>query len=270
LTNQKELSMKYCGILNGDLTNKSNKEIESIFSTKYVYEVIRLVNSKAIFLHLHLQRLVKSCNAFNYPALSIPHLEQEIELLIQENALEDINIKIIIEGDSRAIFPIASHYPSQEEYDRGVCCSLLFEERENPSLKVNQASLRNKSNEQIESEEIYESILVNQVNQITEGSRSNLFFIKNNKLHTAPEHLVLGGITRLKVLELCEKHSIEVVFETVDYRELPDYQAAFICGTSPGVLPICSVGEVSFDVKDSLLCRVHSLFHEVLFKSYQC
>ncbi len=256
--------MKYIGIINGELTNKSAKEIESLFSTKYAYEVIRLVNSKAIFLHLHLQRLIKSCNAINYPPLNTIQLEREIDLIIKENALQNINIKLIIQEESIAIFPIESHYPSQEDYDRGVSCSLLFEERENPSLKVNQAKLRIKSNEQIESEEIYESVLVSKNHQITEGSRSNLFFIKNNKLYTAHDHLVLGGITRLKVLEICQKQSIDVVFESVDYRELTAYQAAFICGTSPGVLPVRAIGKVQFNVENNLLRKVHYLFHEFI------
>ncbi|NPD45699.1 MULTISPECIES: aminotransferase class IV [unclassified Lentimicrobium] len=256
--------MRNIGVLIGEITSLSAQEIESIFPTKYAYEVIRLINSKAIFLHHHIQRLVKSCYALNYPPLNTSLLEREIELLIKENALGDINIKIIIQEDKRAVFPIESHYPSKEDYNRGVCCSLLFEERENPSLKVNQASLRKKANEQIKLEEVFESILVNKKNQITEGSRSNLFFIKDHKLYTAPDHLVLGGITRLKVLEICEKHAIPIVFDSIDYRELSKYQAAFICGTSPGVLPIRSIGNVQFDEKDELLGRVHSLFHEVL------
>lgn len=254
--------MKYLGILNGELATKSTKEIEAVFSTKYAYEVIRLVNSKAIFLSLHIQRLVKSCEALNYPPLNTNQLEQEIDLLIKENALKHINIKIIIQEDKRAVFPIESRYPSKEEYRRGVCCSLLFEERENPSLKVNQAVLRTKANEQIESEKIYESVLVNKKNQITEGSRSNLFFIKEKKLYTAPDHLVLGGVTRLKVIEICIEQSIEVIFETIDYRDLSTFQAAFICGTSPGVLPIHSIGKVAFDVENKVLERVRSLFHE--------
>lgn len=253
--------MKYLGILNGELTTKPTKEIEAIFSSKYAYEVIRLVNSKAISLLLHIQRLVKSCEALNYPPLNTSKLEQEIDLIIKENNLENINIKIIIQERGRAIFPIESHYPSQEDYDRGVCCSLLFEERENPSLKVNQAVLRTKANEQMESEEIYESVLVNKKNQITEGSRSNLFFIMDDKLHTAPDYLVLGGVTRLKVLEICIEQSIDVVFEAIDYRDLSMFKAAFICGTSPGVLPIHSIGKVEFDVGDKLLQRIYSLFN---------
>lgn len=254
--------MRNIGVLNGELTSQTVEEMVASFSDKYAYEVIRLVNSKAMFLDLHIQRLVKSCEALKYPPLNISQLELEIGLLIKENALENINIKIIIQGNSRAIFPIESHYPSIEEYDRGVCCSLLFEERENPSLKVNQAVLRTKANEQIESEKIYESVLVNKKNQITEGSRSNLFFIKDQKLYTAPDHLVLGGITRLKVIEICTAHSIEVVFDAIDYRDLSKFQAAFICGTSPSVLPIRSVGDFDFDVENTLLRWIHSLFHE--------
>lgn len=33
-------------------------------------------------------------------------------------------------------------------------------------------------------------------NFITEGSKSNVFFIKNNVIYTPPENMVLKGITR--------------------------------------------------------------------------
>lgn len=248
-------------ILNGELKGKIEDEINLLFQNKYAYEVIRLINSKPIFLELHFQRLEKTCQALGFPLMNLSLLEQEIDVLIQENQLQNTNIKIVIQNDKRVVMAIESHYPSAEQYQNGVKCLFLFEERESPEIKVFQAQLRQKSNEQIKSEEIYESVLVNHQGLITEGSRSNLFFIKNDTLHTAPDHLVLGGITRLKILEICKELSVKLVFEAIHYQDLSKFQAAFICGTSPGVLPIQSIDNFHFNVKNPLLTQLHETYH---------
>jgi len=253
---------KTLGLLNGKSLVFSNSDLNSIFSDHFVYEVMRLINGKALFLDSHLNRLVKSCNALNYPPLNKSNITKEINQLIKQNQLENTNIKIMILQSQRILFPIESHYPSEEDYLRGVQCSLLFEERKNPEVKAHQASLREKSNKQIQSEEIYESVLVNRKNQITEGSRSNLFFIKKGIIYTAEDALVLGGITREKVIDICETFGFQVKYEAVSIEDLVKCQSAFICGTSPGVLPIQTIDHYSFQVDHPLFKKIHQKFHE--------
>lgn len=248
-------------VYNGQLKASIDIDLNALFSDTYAYEVIRLIHAKPLFLELHLDRLLKSCQALKYPPPDISGLIAEIKQLIKVNPLEDINIKIMIHGNHRILFPIESHYPSAEQYLRGVQCSLLFEERENPEIKEYQAEIREKSNQQIESNEVYESILVNKQNQITEGSRSNLFFIKEDVIYTAGDAMVLGGITRHKVIEICEALSLPVKYEAIPIEDLAKYQSAFICGTSPGVLPIRSVDNFSFDVQTPVLRKIHHSYH---------
>ena len=47
-------------------------------------------------------------------------------------------------------------------------------------------------------------------NEITEGSRSNIFFLKDETLVTAPDNAVLNGITRKHILEICRENSIRL------------------------------------------------------------
>ena len=249
-------------IYNGRIRSFSASQLASIFTDHYAYEVIRLIRGKALFLELHLDRLLKSCQALRYPPLNKVKVLEEIDFLVQENHLTNINFKIMVFQDQRILFPIESHYPSVDDYLRGVCCSLLFEERENPELKAHQASLRERSNKQIESEEVYESVLVNQQGLITEGSRSNLFFINKDIIFTAEDALVLGGISRAKVLEICELSGLELIKKAISTQELSQCQAAFICGTSPGVLPIKKIESHVFDVQNPLLRIIHQKFHK--------
>lgn len=248
-------------VYNGQLKATMDIDLESIFSDNYAYEVIRLINANPLFLENHLDRLVKSCEALNDPPLDRRNLVDEIGQMIRENQLEHINIKIMIYGNQRIVFPIKSHYPSEEEYLRGVQCSLLFEERENPEVKVHQSLLRGKANEQIQAQETYESVLVNKQGLITEGSRSNLFFIKGEVIHTAEDALVLGGITRKKVLDICQALHLKLSLKAITLEELASCQAAFICGTSPGVLPIQNIENYIFEVQNPVLQKIHDSYH---------
>lgn len=138
---------------------------------------------------------------------------------------------------------------------RGVNCNFLHEERENPELKIFQAELRKKVDKKKQEAGVFESILVNEQGFITEGSKSNIFFIKDDELYTAPDYLVLSGITRQKIIEICKSFSIKVNFEAVHFQNMNTYDAAFICGTSPGVLPIKAVEDTSFQTDHPVLSK---------------
>ena len=45
-------------------------------------------------------------------------------------------------------------------------------------------------------------------------------------------------------------------------EDIGSFDAAFISGTSPKVMPIASVGEVSFDVNDPILRKIMEKYDE--------
>ena len=50
--------------------------------------------------------------------------------------------------------------------------------------------------------------------------------------------------------------------EAVAAADIGSFDAAFISGTSPKVMPIASVGEVSFDVNDPILRKIMEKYDE--------
>ena len=119
----------------------------------------------------------------------------------------------------------------------------------------------------------YEAILVNENNQITEGSRSNIFLLRGDTLVTAPDNFVLRGITRKYILEICSEEGINVEFLCVNADNIKDYDAIFMTGTSPIVLPFYCIDDKFFNVKFPLIERLRKLYLEkaeasiVLFRS---
>ena len=76
---------------------------------------------------------------------------------------------------------------------------------------------------------------------ITEGVRSNLFFVKGNSLCTPPSEKVLLGVTRRHVVQICKESGTEIREERLHRREIAGIEAAFLTGTTVDVMPIGSI-----------------------------
>lgn len=239
---------------------KDSKDFENDFFRKglSLYEVMRVVESKPVFLEDHLVRLQKSAKKIGqFIWLNYSELIEKIKLVILKNGVVEGNIKIVfnIHENNRNFYCyfVQHKYPAKIEYLEGVHTVIYNAERSNPNAKVYNHSLRSYTNTIIESPDIFEVILMDDLDNIREGSRSNLFFIKGNKLFTAPDTDVLNGIVREKVVAICERIGIPVLKEKITHTKLVDFDAAFLTGTSPQVLPIKSINMVYFDVNHHLL-----------------
>ena len=93
---------------------------------------------------------------------------------------------------------------------------------------------------------------------ITEGSRTNIFFIQGNKFYTAPNSIVLLGIMRSKVIELIVELNFTLIEECIHTSRINQMDAAFITGTSPRILPIQNINEVPLDVNNSNMRKLMS------------
>jgi branched-chain amino acid aminotransferase len=146
-----------------------------------------------------------------------------------------------------SIYFIHSSYPTPEQYETGVHGILLKEERSNPNAKVVNSGYKERVAAALADANAYEALLVNSKDEITEGSRSNVFFIKNNEVLTSPKGNVLIGITRVYVFEICRDLGIEIIEKPISVSMLREMDGVFITGTSPKILPISTIDDMSFN-----------------------
>jgi len=84
----------------------------------------------------------------------------------------------------------------------------------------------------------FESILIRD-GHITEGSRTNVFGVVGGALRTHPcNSLILPGITRSVVENLCAELKIELDQTPMSTEEIPRLREMFISGTTTDVMPI--------------------------------
>ncbi|MDP4145971.1 MAG: aminotransferase class IV [Bacillota bacterium] len=231
------------------------KDFDSSFLDhgRSLYEVIRIIDGVPLFLEKHLERLINSANITGLKlSLNIDQINERLVKLIEANGVSLGNAKIVFSFENESnnctfyAYYLKHQYPTDEQYKNGVNTILYHGERENPNAKVVNVNFRKMVDEKIREKQVYEAILVDRNGNITEGSKSNIFMIKNNEVYTAPVEAVLPGITRDTIIAVCQEAGYKLTEKKVHYTELNDLDGLFISGTSPKVLPIKRVADKEF------------------------
>ncbi|HCJ58235.1 MAG TPA: aminotransferase IV [Clostridiaceae bacterium] len=247
-----EIIEKYL-ICNGSMIDRESYKSCNDFAANIVYEVIRVIDGVPLFLEEHMDRLVKSSEMISMDIRPLSgSIASNIKKLIEVNNKPAKNLKILVyKGDKSyidySIFFIQSNYPQPELYEKGIKAILFNALRENPNAKVQNSGLRERVNKALSESSAYEALLVNEAGEITEGSKSNVFFVKNNSLYTSPKQEVLLGVTRTRVIELARSLGIEIIEASIHKSFLEKCDGLFITGTSPKVLPISNVDEFNYE-----------------------
>lgn len=242
---------------------KKTSEFSEEKEGKTIYEVIRIIDGKPLFIEQHYERMKYS---FKLSGLEIEISQNEmikqINTLVKENKASEGNIRITYNSESKnlCIYFIKHKYPTKKMYEQGVETILFFGERENPNAKIQNDDFRQKVNEKLEEREAYEAILVNRNGLVTEGSKSNIFMIKDGILYTPEVKDVLPGITRIEIISMAIELNVKVVEQDINYLGINQMDAMFISGTSPKILPINSVEDVELDVNNDTLRKMMDAF----------
>ena len=224
-----------------------------------IYEVCRVFRGNVIFMNDNLLRLDNSIKKSGLDIdLTTLHVEEKLKRLIELEHIKEGNIKYVLHVSPTGV----------DEYQHGVDTVTCRAMRENAEVKYINSGLREMTNKIIGEQGVHEVLLIDDENFITEGSRSNVFFIKDNTLFTAPLPHVLPGTSRKRVLTICQGNNIRVEEKRVAYKDLSTYEAAFITGTSPLVLPILHIDNITFDPHHPLLVRVMEYYFDLLNKNF--
>ena len=82
--------------------------------------------------------------------------------------------------------------------------------------------------------------------RIAECTGANVFFTKDNVIHTPDPDCFLDGITRQTVIELAKKRQFEVVERAIMPEEMADFEECFITGSAAEVTPVSEIGPYNF------------------------
>lgn len=213
-----------------------------------IYEVIRVIDGAALYYAEHYDRFLASALGKNAQLPAEEVFLSRIHRFIQAIDVPDFNIKTILDPASGDlyIFRSPAAYPEPQLYDQGVHTELLAYRRRNPNAKLLNTELTELAQRLRDETGAYELLLTDEQGYITEGSRSNVFFVSAGKLLTSPLDSVLPGVTRQRVIAVARRLDITVIEVPIHSDDLNGCEGAFLSGTSPKILPIASIGQQSY------------------------
>jgi len=223
-----------------------------------VYESIRTYNKKLFRYEDHLERLKRSLKETRINFTELASIENIIYKLIIKNEIDDEAL-VYIQITRGSAFPRTHSFPkekisptifisvqelkeSKEEQTDGVKVILqedvrwlICDIKSTSLLPVVLAS------QKATEANAAEAILVRD-GLITEGTHTNFFAVKDETLYTAPQSkLILEGITRKVVLELCDKFKIDYCEEFIEKDDLKSFDEFFITSTTKEITPVTSI-----------------------------
>lgn len=241
------------------------------FISPPIYEVIRVIDGTPLFVKEHYERLEQSGRLSNIQVpLTEDQLLEHIDYLVNHTGIKNNNVRLEIGkvADGRIswiLFWVHSTYPDKSLFDEGVKTVAYRAIRENPHAKIYREGFAKTIGDLRKKYDAFEVLLVKEDGVVTEGSRSNLFFIKDEKVFSARENDVLQGITRMKLIEVMRHLNVDWVESDIFIETLDRFEACFITGTSNHLLPVSWIDQIHYEsANHPLLKALQNAFEEVV------
>jgi D-alanine transaminase len=268
--------------LNGEFVERSNAKVD-VEDRGYqfgdgIYEVIRVYNGKMFTEKEHLQRFFRSAESIGLKlASTIEQLTEMLKKLIEKN---NLRLGTIYMQATRGVAPRAHAFPPantapslvaytkelerpHEKLLKGVKALLVEDIR---WLRCDIKSLNLLGNilaKQKASENGCYEAIQSRGQEVTEGSSSNVFMVKNGVIIThASDQLILKGITKEVILNICVKNGIPVEERTFTLEELKEAEEVFLSSTTSEVMPVVEINgnQVNGGVPGAITKKLQVLF----------
>lgn len=242
-----------------------------------LFETMRSYNNKIVYLNEHLARIKNSSKLIK---MTFPYSQARLKKIIKEtvkiNNFKDAYVRLTLWVKSNNLTDtsiIVRRYKpfSAKKYKRGFSCSIsllrLCEDSFLAGLKTTNYLLYQLSYLEAKNKGFDEAIILNNRGYICEGSRSNIFFVKDNEIFTpALECGCLDGITRQVIFDMAKKYNIKIEEGRFTLGNLYEADEAFLTNSLMGVMPLESIEKQLID-GPSKITKFFMKKHELLLKN---
>lgn len=217
-----------------------------------LFETIRIYNGKPFMLYEHIRRMMTSAGLLNISmCMDENEIARQVGIFIESAGIHNMVLKIIltkgVDNVSNIIFTYRTVSYSDNDYKRGFS-STISKIRRNVFSPLTFMKTLNYMDNIIAKQEATEAgcdeaIILNTRDRLCEGSMSNVFFIKNNRLYTPNVgNGLLPGIVRQAVIDkIAPAIGMEVFQGEFDSAQLIEADEAFLTNSVMQVMPLVSV-----------------------------
>ena len=232
-----------------------------------VFEGERSYNKKVFKEEEHTNRLIHSAKSLGF---NLPYNSDEImnirKMVIDANNISDGYIRPVawrgsemmgISAQSNTIhFALAAwewpSYFSPEAKLKGIKLNISKWKRPDPStapVNTKAAGLYmicTLSKHEAERQGYDDSLMLDYRGYVAEATGANIFFVKDEELHTPIADCFLDGITRQTIITIARENGIRVHEKRIKLEDLKEYNECFVTGTAAEVTPVNQIDEFSF------------------------
>lgn len=225
-----------------------------------VFETLCAVKGKLLYPKEHYERMLQSCQTLDLKMeTSLKQWMKASEELMGKTPEKFTVVKWVVsyaEPQARAFVQKKKYPYVSKQFIEGFGLKISRNKR-NPQDQMTFHKTNNYMGNFIEKkkakEEGYDEVIfLNTDNHLTEGSMSNLFWIKQEKLYTPRVKCgLLKGIMRQNILSLCEEEGWAYEEGHYGLSCLLEADAVFISNSLLGIMPVSSVGERKYKGKST-------------------
>ena len=275
--------------VNGELLPRSEAVI-SVYDSGFlmgdgVWEGIRLIQDKWIFLDEHIDRLFEGARAIDLELeLSAEQITNAIFETQHANNMSDqaharvmftrgVKVKPFQQpalSTSGPTFVIIMEHSDPHAKAQGITMATVPQIRGMPMSqdpKLNSHSKLNCILACIQANKMGadEALMLDPHGFVNTTNSCNFFIVKNGEVWTSTGDYCMNGITRKKIIMLCKDNNIPVFEKNFSLVDVYSADEVFITGTLGSLVPVLELDKRTFDAKNNNLTQtLQSLYNDLI------
>ncbi len=275
--------------VNGELLPRSEAVI-SVYDSGFlmgdgVWEGIRLIQNKWIFLDEHIDRLFEGARAIDLElGLSAEQITNAILETQHANNMSDqaharvmftrgVKVKPFQQpalSTSGPTFVIIMEHSDPHAKAKGITMATVPQIRGMPMSqdpKLNSHSKLNCILACIQANKMGadEALMLDPHGFVNTTNSCNFFIVKNGEVWTSTGDYCMNGITRKKIIMLCKDNSIPVFEKNFSLVDVYSADEVFMTGTLGSLVPVLELDKRTFDAKNNKLTQtLQSLYNDLI------
>lgn len=282
--------------VNGEICNRENARI-SVFDSGFllgdgVWEGIRLLNRKLVFLEEHLDRLFFGAKQLDIDiGYSSGELTKIIYKTLNANSMEsDVHIRLIVSrglkktpyqhpnvniGNSTLVIIPEYKKADKDVNKKGLRLVTVDTKRGTPDTqdpRLNTLSKLNCILACIEADKkgVDEGIMLDINGNVSTCNSTNFFIVREGEVWTSKGIYCLPGVTRKMVISICQENDIPIYEKDFKIEDVHSADEIFVTGTFAGIIPAIEVDgyKTSNGLRGELTHRLQKYYSRKLSTLY--
>lgn len=244
-----------------------------VFHGYGLFETIKIIQGKTVFLNEHYQRMKKSSMMLDIKMdISLSKVFEIANELIKINKIQEGSLKLLLLKGFKydhVIINTNSKKYEPEKYNHGLSIKISERIKNEKSLLINHKTINYLENILEKKEAVKEgyedALFLNSKEYITETTVANIFFINKKEIYTpSVDSGILPGVVREKVFYIAKKKNIVLKEGHFSKEEIMNSESVFVTNSLMGIMPVKLIDNKIFNIKNETMQEISESYNYLL------